>query len=203
VFDESRDLSTREILPIRSDRYATDSVYRRRMAEAMGVGPGLPGRNALADVAARRPLCLTPTADIAATPPIVWTPFRLTRVSQTVDAGQDALSFTQLLEATRQAGSAWLQEVRGVYDSAARFKALLCSSLLLVFGDAASGLSAVTGRTGRTGGSDSPYRTCSAHLIDLGSDCFTFPSFPSFPPYETRPHSQSGRNRSPNHSRMS
>jgi len=135
VWYDNRDLRSREILPIRPDRYATDSVYRRRMAEAVGVGPGLPVRNALADVAARRPLCLTPTADMAATPPIVWTPFRLTRVSQTVDAGQDALSFTQLLEATRQAGSAWLQDVRGVYDSAARFNALLCSSLLLVFGD--------------------------------------------------------------------
>jgi hypothetical protein len=105
------------------------------MAEAMGIDPGLSVRNALADVAARRPLCLTPTADSAAAPPIAWTPFRLTRVSQSVDAGAGALSFTDLLEATRQGGSAWLQDVRGIYDSAARFNTLLCSSLHLVYGD--------------------------------------------------------------------
>jgi hypothetical protein len=135
VWYDNRDLRARDILPIRSDRYATDSIYRRRMAEAMGIEAGLPVRDALADVAARRPLCLTPTADSAAAPPIAWTPFRLTRVSQSVDAGPDALSLTELLEATRQGGSAWLQDVRGVYDSAARYNALLCSSLLLVFGD--------------------------------------------------------------------
>ena len=135
VWYDNRDLRTREILPLRPDRYATDSVYRRRMAQAMGIAPGLPVRNALADVAARRPLCLTPSADSAAAPPVLWTPFRLTRVSQTVHAGPDALSLTELLEATRQDGSVWLRDVRGVYDSAARYNALLCSSLLLVFGD--------------------------------------------------------------------
>jgi hypothetical protein len=135
VWYDDGDLRTREILPLRPDRYATDSVYRRRMAEAMGIAPRLPVRNALADVATRRPLCLTPTADSAAAPPIAWTPFRLTRVSRTVAAGSDALSLTELLEATRQGGSVWLRDVRGVYDSAARFNALLCSSLLLVFGD--------------------------------------------------------------------
>jgi tetratricopeptide (TPR) repeat protein len=135
VWYDNLDLRTREILPIRPDRYATDSIYRRRMAEAMGIDAGLPVRNALTDVAARRPLCLTPTADSAAAPQIVWTPYRLTRVSRSVDPGPEALSLTELLEATRQGGSAWLQDVRGIYDSAARFNALLCSSLLLVFGD--------------------------------------------------------------------
>jgi hypothetical protein len=135
VWYDNLDLRAREILPIRSDRYATDPIYRRRMANAMGINPDLPVRNALTDVAARRPLCLTPTADRAAAPPITWTPFRLTRVSQPVNAGSDALSLTELLAATRQGGSAWLQDVRGIYDSAARFNALLCSSLLLVFGD--------------------------------------------------------------------
>jgi tetratricopeptide repeat protein len=135
VWYDNLDLRAREILPIRSDRYATDPIYRRRMADAMGISPDLPVRNALTDVAARRPLCLTPSADSAAAPPIAWTPFRLTRVSQPVGAGSDALSLTELLEATRRGGSAWLQDVRGVYDSAARFNTLLCSSLLLVFGD--------------------------------------------------------------------
>ena len=135
VWYDNLDLRAREILPIRPDRYATDPLYRRRMAEAMGIDSALPVRTALENVAAHRPLCLTPTADSAAAPPINWTPFRLTRVSRTVEPGPEALSLTQLLEANRQGGSAWLQEVRGIYDSAARYNALLCSSLLLVFGD--------------------------------------------------------------------
>jgi Tetratricopeptide repeat len=135
VWYDNMDLRAREVLPIRPDRYATDPDYRRRMAEVMGIDPRLPVRDALADVAARRPLCLTPTADSAAAPPVGWTPFRLTRVSRAVDPGPAALSLTELLEATREGDSAWLQDVRGIYDSAARYNALLCSSLLLVFGD--------------------------------------------------------------------
>jgi hypothetical protein len=135
VWYDNQDLRAREILPIRPDRYATDSVYRRRMAQAMGIDPHLPVRNALADVAAQRPLCLSPTADSAAAPPLNWTPFRLTRVSREVNPGPEALSVTELLQATRQGGSAWIQDVRGVYDSAARYNSLLCSSLLPVFGD--------------------------------------------------------------------
>jgi tetratricopeptide repeat protein len=135
VWYDNRDLRTREIVPIRLDRYATDPDYRRRMAEAMGIDPGLPVRAALAAVAARRPLCLTPTADSAAAPPFSWKPFRLTRVSRVLDSSPDALSLTELLEATREGGSAWLPDVRGIYDSAARYNALLCSSLLPVFGD--------------------------------------------------------------------
>ena len=77
VWYDDLDLRTREILPIRPDRYATDSIYRRRMAEAMGIDPGLPVRNALEDVADRRTLCLTPTADSAAAPTLEWRPFRL------------------------------------------------------------------------------------------------------------------------------
>jgi hypothetical protein len=135
VWYDNLDLRTREILPIRPDRYTTDSVYRRRMAEVMGIDPGLPVRRALADVAGRRPLCLTPTADSAAAPPLTWTPFRLTRVSRPVAPSSDALSLTELLQATREGATAWVRDVRGVYDSAARYNALLCSSLLLVFGD--------------------------------------------------------------------
>ena len=45
------------------------------------------------------------------------------------------LSVTELLKATRQNGSPWVVEVRGVYDHAARHNALLCSSLLLLSGD--------------------------------------------------------------------
>ena len=136
VWYDDQDLRAREILPIRPDRYATDSIYRRRMAQAMGISPGLPVRNALEDVASRRTLCLSPSADTAAAPALSWTPFRLVRLSRTVEPAPDALSITELLEATRQGGSVWVRDVRRVYDSAARFNMLLCRSFLPVFGDA-------------------------------------------------------------------
>ena len=135
VWYDDLDLRTREILPIRPDRYATDSIYRRRMAQAMGIDPGLPVRNALKDVADHRTLCLTPTADSAAAPALEWQPFRLTRVSRAAAPGPEALSVTELLEATRQGSSVWVHDVRLVYDRAARFNNLLCGSLLAVFGD--------------------------------------------------------------------
>jgi hypothetical protein len=136
VWYDNLNLRSREILPIHPDRYATDSVYRRRMAEAMGIDPRLPVRQALEDVASRRTLCLTPSADSAAAPALTWTPFRLTRVSRLAEPGPEALSITELLAATRQGSSVWVRDVRGVYDSAARFNTLLCSSFLPVFGDA-------------------------------------------------------------------
>jgi hypothetical protein len=136
VWYDNGDLRSREILSLRPARYATDSLYRRRMAEAMETDPGLPIRNALAGVAARRPLCLSPTADSAAAPALAWTASRLARVSRPVQPGPESLSLTELLGAMRQGGSVWVREVRGVYDSAARYNGLLCSSFLPVFGDA-------------------------------------------------------------------
>ena len=135
VWYDNQGVRTRDIVPLRPDRYATDQQYRRRMAEAMGIAPGLPVRRALAEVATRRPLCLTPTADSAAAPVAAWVPFRLARVSRAADSSSAALSLIELLEATRQGESVWLRDVRGIYDSAARYNALLCSSLLFVFGD--------------------------------------------------------------------
>jgi hypothetical protein len=135
VWYDNTDLRAREVIPISPDRYATDSIYRRRMAEAMGISPNLPVRTALEDVASRRVLCLTPDADSAAAPRLDWTPFRLTRVSRSSQPRNDALSLTELLQATRQGTSIWVQDVRGIYDRAARFNALLCSSLLPAFGD--------------------------------------------------------------------
>ena len=126
---------SRDIIPLRPDLYATDSIYRRRMAEAMGIEPVLPVQRALAQVAARRPLCLSPGTDSAAAPPVSWAPFRLVRVSQPPQPGPEALSVTELLKASRQSSSPWVLEVRGVYDLAARHNALLCSSLLLLYGD--------------------------------------------------------------------
>lgn len=124
------------IIPLRPALYATDSIYRMRMAAAMGVDPTLPVQRALAAVAANRPLCLSPGTDSAAAPRLAWAPFRLVRVNRPATAGEGVLSITELLKAARSGDSPWVSDVRGVYDAAARQNALLCSSLLLLFGDA-------------------------------------------------------------------
>ena len=124
-----------DIIPLRPDLYATDSLYRLRMAEAMGVDPGMPVQRALAAVAPQRTLCLSPGTDSAAAPAIAWAPFRLVRLSRPATPGGEPLSLTELLKASRQSDSPWVTEVRGVYDGAARHNALLCSSFLLLYGD--------------------------------------------------------------------
>ena len=124
-----------DVLPIRPDLYATDSTYRTRMARAMGVDPALPVQRALGEVAARRTLCVSPTTDSAAVPALTWSPYRLVRVSRPAAAGPDAMSVTELLKAARQSSSPWVTDVRGVYDRAAAHNVLLCSSLLLLYGD--------------------------------------------------------------------
>jgi hypothetical protein len=124
-----------DILPIRPDLYATDSLYRLRMAAAMGVDPTLPVQRALAEVAANRTICLSPTTDLAAAPALTWMPFRLVRVSRAASPRPDALSIAELVKATRQIRSPWVQDVQDVYAAAARYNALLCTSLLLYFGD--------------------------------------------------------------------
>jgi hypothetical protein len=124
-----------DILPIRPDLYATDSLYRLRMAQALGVDPALPVRRALGDVAPRRPVCLSPGTDTAAVPAMAWLPYRLVRVSRAAVPGPEAMSVNELLKAIRQTPSPWVKDVRGVYDRAATHNLLLCSSLLLLFGD--------------------------------------------------------------------
>jgi hypothetical protein len=124
-----------DVIPIRPDLYATDSLYRLRMAKAMGVDPRLPVQRALGDVAPRRPLCLSPGTDSAAIPELVWLPYRLVRVSRPPVPGPEAMSVNELLKAVRQNPSPWVVDVRRVYDRAAAHNLLLCSSLLLLFGD--------------------------------------------------------------------
>ncbi|HEX3275897.1 MAG TPA: hypothetical protein VHR43_13630 [Gemmatimonadales bacterium] len=126
-----------DILPIRPDLYATDSLYRQRMAAAMGVDPALPVQRALAAVAANRTVCLSPGTDLAAAPALAWTPFRMARISRTAPSGPEALSVAELLKATRQLRSPWVADVRRVYAAAARYNSLLCGSLLLYLDDAA------------------------------------------------------------------
>ena len=124
------------LLPIRPDLYATDSLYRERMAAAMGVDPSLTVQRALAAAATSRTLCLSPSTDLAAAPALAWVPFRLVRLSRPATPGPEALSVVELLKASRQDRSPWVQDVRGVYEAAASHNVLLCGSLLLFLGDA-------------------------------------------------------------------
>jgi hypothetical protein len=135
VWYGSIDRPALNIVTFRPDLYATDSLYRRRVAEAMGVDPALPVQRALEAVASRRTLCLSPGTDSAAAPPLGWLPFRLARVSRPAPPDAEALTVNELLKASRQDGSPWVLNVRRVYDSAARHNLLLCSSLLLLYGD--------------------------------------------------------------------
>jgi hypothetical protein len=124
-----------DVLLVRPDRYATDSLYRRRVAEAMGVDPALPVQRALAAVAGRRRLCLSPGADSAAAPALTWVPYRLVRLSGPPSPSPSAITVTELIKASRGGVSPWVGDVREVYDRAAAHNLLLCSSLLLLYGD--------------------------------------------------------------------
>jgi hypothetical protein len=136
VWYGSQDHPPFDVIPIRPDLYATDSVYRLRMAAAMGVDPSLPVQRALAAASTSRTLCLSPSTDLAAAPSLAWVPFRLVRLSRPAAPGPDALSVAELLKASYQDRSPWVQDVRGVYEAAASYNVLLCGSLLLFLGDA-------------------------------------------------------------------
>ena len=51
------------VVPILPELYAADANYRRGMAQSLGIDPEAPAVGMLTEVARRRPLCLTPTAD--------------------------------------------------------------------------------------------------------------------------------------------
>ena len=125
-----------DVLPLEPRLYTTDSLYRVRIAEALGVDPRLPVRQALAAVASQRTICLTPMADTAAVPFTTFMPVRLVRVN-TMDPAPsaDVLSVTNLIEMERLGGTAWTIELRRIYAAAAAHNALLCSGVLQRLGD--------------------------------------------------------------------
>ena len=129
----SRDRS--DVVPLRPDLYVSDAVYRNRAAELLQVDPAATLRDALTDAASRRPICVTPAADAAAIPDMPWHASRLVRVNRGEASPADALAFTSLVEASRGDASAWVAEVRAVYDGASRYNVLLCPVLQPVFGN--------------------------------------------------------------------
>ena len=131
-------LSSREradVVPLRPDLYVSDAVYRKRAAELLQVDPALSLRSALADAASRRPICIAPATDAAAIPDMQWHASRLVRVNRGDAPAGDALAFTAMLEASKGDASAWVAEVRAVYDGASRYNVLLCPVLQPVFGN--------------------------------------------------------------------
>ena len=131
----------RDVQPFLPSLYAVDARYRKRMADALGVDEGLTVQQAMARVAEKRPLCLSPMADRAAAPLGLWTPVRLVLVAGPADqrAPGGVLAVTALLEASQGDAGAWTAEVRGVYAAAARHNVLLCSGLLGPLGQVVEG----------------------------------------------------------------
>jgi hypothetical protein len=125
----------RDLIPLRVDLYATDPLYRARMASVLGVDATASLADALRSVAARRPLCLAPAMGLGGMPDVSWTPLRLMRVSDsTARAPEVPLSLTSLVVDVANGGSTWTSDVLAIYGAAARQNQLLCQSLAPVAG---------------------------------------------------------------------
>jgi hypothetical protein len=131
----------RDLLPFVPSLYAVDARYRKRMAQALDVDEALTVQQAMARVAEKRPICLSPMADRAAAPLGLWTPGRLVLVAGPADRRPAAgvLAVTALLEAQGGEVSGWVLEVRDVYAAAARHNVLLCAGLLAPLGPTVEG----------------------------------------------------------------
>ena len=121
------------VLPVLPQMYAQDEVYRKQMAQTLGLDPA---STSLAGVARKRPLCLTPAADSTVALGLPWRAVRLVRVSGPVaEVSPEGLAVTELLIAGRGSSGAWALETRSVYEAAASRNALLCVSILTQLGD--------------------------------------------------------------------
>lgn len=119
-----------DLVPLRVDLYATDPLYRARMASLLGVSPTASLGDALKSAASSRPLCLAPAVGLGGMPDVVWTPLRLMRVSDATAQAPDApLSLTSLVVDVANGGSTWTSDVLAIYGAAARQNELLCQSL--------------------------------------------------------------------------
>jgi hypothetical protein len=123
-----------DVLPLRPELYATDPHYRARMAAALGVDSALTVQRALAQVAGRRPICLSPRADSAAAPTVAWSTVRLVRVSRAAEPTADVLTVTEYVRTTHAGGSVWSRDVHEIYLAAARRNPLLCVGLAAQLG---------------------------------------------------------------------
>jgi hypothetical protein len=111
-------------------RYAEDSLYRSRMAQALDLPSAPPLAEALTQAAARRPVCLSPTTDSADAPAQPLAPLRLVRTTGGTMPVGGPLSVMSLAATHRARPNAVSSEAAAVYVSAARFNPLLCASVL-------------------------------------------------------------------------
>jgi hypothetical protein len=72
-----RQAGRRDLIPLRADLYATDPLYRARMASVLAVPPTTSLAEALKRVASTRPLCIAPAMGLGGMPDVAWTPLRL------------------------------------------------------------------------------------------------------------------------------
>ncbi len=131
----------RDVQPFLPSLYAVDPRYRKRMADALGVDPALTVQQAMAKVAEKRPLCLSPMADRAAAPLALWAPVRLVLVAGPAErrGPGGVLAVTALIEATQGHATGWTATVHEVYAAAARHNVLLCAGLLAPLGPTVEG----------------------------------------------------------------
>ncbi len=116
--------------------YATDARYRNRIATALGTDSAWSVQHALAIVAQRRPVCLTPLADRTLLALPNPRPMRFVLVSGPGTTTSDrVVTVTDLARADRQGNSAWLREVHAIYTAAAGFNPRLCDGPLALLGD--------------------------------------------------------------------
>ncbi|MDX2207185.1 MAG: hypothetical protein SFU57_06040 [Gemmatimonadales bacterium] len=119
-----------DLILVRPDMYGWDAAYRVRMAEALGVPLDQELPAALATVATRRPVCLTPAVDSITAPALAWRPLHLVLASSPASDSTTAELTVHQLASTGLAGSVWSSAVRDVYDLAARRNRGLCLTLL-------------------------------------------------------------------------
>jgi hypothetical protein len=116
--------------------YATDARYRYRIAGALGTDSSWSVQKALAAVAQRRPVCLTPLADRTLLPAAELHPMRFVLVAGPGTTTSDrVVTVTDLARADRQGHSSWLREVHNEYAVAAGFNPRLCDGPLALLGD--------------------------------------------------------------------
>ena len=121
-----------DLIIVRPDLYATDPRYRAQMAAAIGADSAMGLAAALVHAGANRPICLSPTLDSLAVPPLAWHPMRLALVAGRLgDADNTTPMSVFQLARTGLNGSVWAVPARDLYNLAALRNQGLCTSLFV------------------------------------------------------------------------
>jgi hypothetical protein len=124
-----------DLVLVLGSRFAGDSVYRAQMAQVLDLPPENSARAALSQIAAHRPVCLSPAADTSLAPTGTLNVIRMVRVAGP-GAPESALplSVSELLQAYYARPGPVTAEVVKLYLDAARANPALCVSLLAPLG---------------------------------------------------------------------